>query len=236
MPAVPPSAPTEVEALFGRIAPVYDSFNFWLSLGQHQVWKAMTVDWSACQQGNRVLDVCCGTGDLTRRLAKQVGRAGQVVGLDFCSELLALAAQRQRQTYPHYSVQWLQGNALALPFADQSFDGATMGYGLRNVGNIPLALAELQRVLKVGKNVAILDFNHPRSPGMKSFQNWYLNHIVLAVADYFQVPEEYAYIQTSLDRFPPGHEQVKMAYNAGFSRVVHYEIAGGLMGVLVAQK
>ncbi|BFM39306.1 bifunctional demethylmenaquinone methyltransferase/2-methoxy-6-polyprenyl-1,4-benzoquinol methylase UbiE [Synechocystis sp. LKSZ1] len=236
MPAVSPPTPTEVEALFGRIAPVYDSFNFWLSLGQHQVWKAMTVGWSACQQGDQVLDVCCGTGDLTQRLAKQVGLSGQVVGLDFCSELLALAAQRHRQTYPQYSVQWLQGDALALPFADQSFDGATMGYGLRNVGDIPQALTELQRVLKVGKKVAILDFNHPRAPWMQRFQDWYLNQIVLAVAGYFRVPEEYAYIQASLDRFPPGQEQVKMAYNAGFSRVVHYEIAGGLMGVLVAQK
>jgi len=236
MSVVSPPTATAIASLFGRIAPVYDSLNFWLSLGQHQVWKAMTVGWSDCQEGDQVLDVCCGTGDLTRQLAKRVGLSGQVVGLDFCPELLAIAAQQQQQTYPQYPVQRQQGDALALPFPDHFFDGATMGYGLRNVGNIPQALAELQRVLKTGKTVAILDFNHPRAAWIKSFQDYYLNHIVLTVADYCQVAEEYAYIQGSLDRFPSGQEQVKLAYSAGFSRVVHYEIAGGLMGVLVARK
>jgi demethylmenaquinone methyltransferase/2-methoxy-6-polyprenyl-1,4-benzoquinol methylase len=230
------TANTDVQAIFDRIAPVYDSMNHWLSLGQHHIWKAMTVKWSGCQAGDQALDVCCGSGDLTQQLGKRVGPQGQVFGLDFSTQQLAIAAQRnQALSYP-LPIQWLQGNALDLPFPDQTFDCVTMGYGLRNVPDIPAALTELQRVLKVGKKVAILDFNHPSSACVKGFQSWYLDNIVVATARYFQVTEEYAYIYPSLERFPSGSQQVQLAYQAGFSQAVHYAIAGGLMGVLVAQK
>ncbi len=230
-----PSA-TDVKAIFARIAPVYDPINGWLSLGQQQVWKAMTVAWSGCHVGDLALDVCCGTGDLSQRLAKTVGPNGQVIGLDFCPELLTIAAQRQPRSSTQATVQWQEGDALALPFSGDSFDCATMGYGLRNVGDIPQALRELHRVLKPGARVAILDFNRPTNTWVKDFQSWYLNTLVLPIADYFQVSEEYAYIQPSLDRFPLGSEQVKIALEQGFTKAVHYPIAGGLMGVLVAQK
>lgn len=235
---IPMSAPppSEIQAIFDRIAPVYDDLNTWLSLGQHRVWKKMAVQWSGCQAGHRVLDVCCGSGDLTFLLGQRVGSQGQVFGLDFSSQQLAIAQHRHQKQYPRRHIQWLQGNALELPFADQSFDSATMGYGLRNVPHIPQALEELQRVLKKGAKVAILDFNHPPQAWMKTFQRWYLANIVVPTANYFQVTEEYAYIFPSLERFPTAPEQIRLAKAAGFSQVVHYAIAGGLMGVLVAQK
>ncbi|MFM7191940.1 MAG: bifunctional demethylmenaquinone methyltransferase/2-methoxy-6-polyprenyl-1,4-benzoquinol methylase UbiE [Microcystaceae cyanobacterium] len=228
--------PNEIQAIFDRIAPVYDDLNAWLSLGQHRVWKKMAVRWSACQAGHTALDVCCGSGDLAFLLGQQVGSQGQVFALDFSAQQLAIAQARHQRQYPRRNIQWLQGNALELPFADQTFDSATMGYGLRNVPHIPQALAELHRVLKKGAKVAILDFNHPSQVWMKAFQRWYLANIVVPTANYFQVTEEYAYIFPSLERFPPGPEQIQLAKAAGFSQVVHYGIAGGLMGVLVAQK
>lgn len=231
------SAP-EVQALFARIAPVYDDFNFWLSLGLHRVWKKMTVSWSGAQPGQRALDVCCGTGDLTQLLAEKVGSRppAQVIGVDFCPQLLAIAAQRIRQRPSLGHIQWQVGDALALPFPDNSFDCATMGYGLRNVKDISQALAELRRVLKVGSKVAILDFHRPRQTLGRQFQSWYLENVVVPWAEHFQMRDEYKYIQPSVDRFPSGTEQVKLAQSVGFSQVVHYEIAGGMMGVLVAQK
>lgn len=228
--------PDEIKAIFARIAPQYDQFNFWLSLGQHQVWKAMTVKWSGARPGDRLLDVCCGSGDLAFQGAKTVGITGQVVGLDFCAELLAIAAQRQQQQYSQLSLQWQQGDALNLPFPDHSFDAATMGYGLRNVSYIPQALRELARVLKPNSKVAILDFHRPQNPLVQHFQRWYLANIVVPLAQQWQLTEEYAYLQPSLDRFPTGREQATLALKSGFSQAVYYPIANGLMGVLVAQK
>jgi ubiquinone/menaquinone biosynthesis methyltransferase len=230
----PPS--TEIQEIFDRIAPVYDQLNGWLSFGQHRVWKLMTVKWCNPKPGQKALDVCCGSGDLTQLLAKKVGSQGQVIGLDFSANLLAIAAQRISAQTPPFPIEWLEGDALNLPFEADTFDCATMGYGLRNVTDIPHALSELHRVLKPGGKVAILDFHHPSQDWMQLFQQWYLQTIVVPTANYFQVTEEYAYIYPSLERFPNGRNQVKLAYEAGFSQVIHYAIAGGLMGVLVAEK
>ena len=227
---------TDIQSLFARIAPRYDAFNFWLSLGQHQVWKAMTVKWTACRPDDRVLDVCCGSGDLAFLAAKQVGKTGEVVGVDFCPDLLAIAAHRQQQHFPGYHLRWQEGDALALPFANETFDGATMGYGLRNVLHIPKALQELARVLKPGKKVAILDFHRPQNAALQQFQRWYLANVVVPFAQQQNMTEEYAYLQPSLDRFPSGQEQVTLAKAAGFLHAVHYPIVNGMMGVLVAQK
>ena len=229
-------AATEIQEIFDRIAPVYDQLNAWLSFGQHRVWKLMTVKWCNPKSGQKALDVCCGSGDLTQLLAKKVGSQGHVIGLDFSANLLAIAAQRISSQTPPLPIEWLEGDALNLPFEADIFDCATMGYGLRNVTDIPLALSELRRVLKPGGKVAILDFHHPNQAWIQLFQQWYLQTIVVPTANYFQVTEEYAYIYPSLERFPKGRHQVKLAYEAGFSQVVHYAIAGGLMGVLVAEK
>ncbi|WP_448561078.1 bifunctional demethylmenaquinone methyltransferase/2-methoxy-6-polyprenyl-1,4-benzoquinol methylase UbiE [Trichothermofontia sp.] len=243
-PEPPPSDPPlaedrtahRVQAIFNQIAPCYDALNDWLSLGLHRVWKQMTVNWCAAQQGDICLDVCCGSGDLTLLLAKQVGRTGQVYGLDFAAGQLAIARQRHERTAPHLPIQWFQGDALALPFPEQHFDAVTLSYGLRNVLDIPRSLREVYRVLKPGAKAAILDFNHPQSPQMQTFQAWYLHAIVVPVAQYWGLGEEYAYIAPSLARFPTGAEQVQMAKAAGFSAAVHYPITGGLMGVLVATR
>jgi demethylmenaquinone methyltransferase/2-methoxy-6-polyprenyl-1,4-benzoquinol methylase len=169
-------------------------------------------------------------------LAKQVGGTGRVIGLDFASQQLAIARQRQMLYYPPLSIDWFEGDALELPFEDNYFDCATMGYGLRNVINIPLCLQELHRVLKPGAKAAILDFHHPQSSSMRVFQQWYLQNIVVPTARHFEMTEEYAYIAPSLERFPTGTEQVKLASQAGFAFATHYPLAGGTMGVLVLTK
>ena len=223
----------DVQVLFDRIAPIYDQLNDWLSLGLHRVWKQMAVKWCQPPTGGVCLDVCCGSGDLARLLAKAVGTDGQVYGLDFSTEQLAIAQQRTLASQP---ITWVEGDALALPFEANHFDGITMGYGLRNVMDIPTSLRELYRVLKPGARVAILDFNRPVDPTQQAFQRWYLDQLVVPLASQFGVREEYAYIFPSLERFPTGPEQVALARQAGFSEVVHYAIAHNLMGVLVATK
>ncbi len=230
-----PTAPTaeQVQSLFNRIAPAYDDLNLWLSLGQHRIWKQMAVQWSGTKPGHTCLDLCCGSGDLALLLARQVKPTGQVVGLDFAEAQLAIAAQRS----PHLpQIRWQQADALAIPFADQTFDAITMGYGLRNVTDIPACLREIHRVLRLGGRAAILDFNHPENALVEGFQQWYLQTIVIPAAKNLGLTEEYAYLVPSLARFPTGAEQAKLARKAGFTEAVHYAIAAGMMGVLVLTK
>jgi demethylphylloquinol methyltransferase len=226
----------DVQALFDRIAPAYDRLNDWLSLGQHRIWKQMAAKWSKPQVGSVCLDLCCGSGDLARILARQVGATGRVYGVDFSRAQLAIAQQRTSQSFQPLAVNWVEGDALNLPFEADQFDAATMGYGLRNVSDIPGSLKELQRVMKPGAKVAILDFHRPRNPQLRSFQQWYLDKIVVPAAENLGLRDEYAYIGPSLDRFPTGDEQIELAYQAGFTDVVHYAIASGMMGILVATK
>ncbi|NJM98118.1 MAG: bifunctional demethylmenaquinone methyltransferase/2-methoxy-6-polyprenyl-1,4-benzoquinol methylase UbiE [Phormidesmis sp. RL_2_1] len=223
-----------IRQLFNRIAPQYDQMNQAMSLGLHRVWKQMAVDWSGATTGMACLDVCCGSGDVALLLARRVGQTGQVTGTDFAAQQLAIAAQRS----PHLQARlnWVEADALSLPFADSSFDAATMAYGLRNLTDIPQGLQELHRVLKPGAKAAILDFHTPSHPIVSQFQRWYLNAIVVPTAERFELSEEYAYISPSVDRFPLGTEQVALAQASGFSQAVHYPIAGGMMGVLVATR
>ncbi|MEL6581071.1 MAG: bifunctional demethylmenaquinone methyltransferase/2-methoxy-6-polyprenyl-1,4-benzoquinol methylase UbiE [Cyanobacteria bacterium J06621_12] len=229
-------AASEIREIFDRIAPVYDRLNDRLSFGQHRIWKLMTVKWCKAKLGDHALDVCCGSGDLALQLAKQVGEKGQVTGLDFACEQLAIAKQRQMSKCPTVPMNWLEGDALALPFSDNHFDCATMGYGLRNVTDIPLSLQELLRVIKPGAKAAILDFHRPDAGYMQLFQSWYLANIVVPTASDMGLKEEYAYINPSLERFPTGKEQIQLAKTAGFSQAVHYPLMGGMMGILVLTK
>lgn len=234
--AVNQTSSEQIQSLFNRIAPVYDQLNDWLSLGQHRIWKQMAVKWSDAALGGTCLDVCCGSGDLARLLARRVGPMGQVTGVDFAPAQLAIAKQRAESSFPPLAIDWVEGDALNLPFAENHFDAATMGYGLRNVTNILGSLKELHRVLKPGAKVAILDFHRPSQAILQSFQQWYLATIVVPAAQQLGLTEEYAYIAPSLDRFPIGAEQVELANQAGFQDVIHYAIAGGMMGILVATK
>lgn len=222
----------EIQALFNRIAPAYDQLNDWLSLGQHRVWKQMAVAWSGASAGSVCLDICCGSGDLARLLAR---RGAEVYGLDFSAAQLAVAEQRRQATVQPLAITWVEGDALNLPFADSYFDAATMGYGLRNLTDIPRGLSELYRVLKPGAKAALLDFHQPSSSLVQQFQQWYLNTVVVPLAESLGLKQEYAYIMPSLDRFPNGAKQVEMACQAGFT-ATHYPIASGMMGVLVVQK
>jgi demethylmenaquinone methyltransferase/2-methoxy-6-polyprenyl-1,4-benzoquinol methylase len=224
---------TQIRAIFDRIAPVYDQMNEWLSLGQHRIWKQMTVKWSHAKAGDTCLDLCCGSGDLALRLGQRVGHTGHVYGVDFSPAQLAIARQRAQRQCSSAPITWIEADVLNLPFADNQFDAATMGYGLRNVTDITRSLKELHRVLKPGARAAILDFHRPSNTQLRTFQQWYLQNIVVTLAQHLGLSAEYAYINPSLDRFPIGKEQVELARQAGFATATHYPIANGMMGVLV---
>lgn len=226
----------EIRTIFNRIAPVYDQLNDWLSLGQHRIWKEMAVKWSEAKPGDTCLDLCCGSGDLALRLARHVGVQGKVYGVDFSPNLLINARLRAKMQYPQPPITWVEADVLNLPFEDNQFAAATMGYGLRNVTDIQRSLKELHRVLKPKAKAAILDFHRPKNSQIRAFQQCYLDNLVVPLADYLGVKEEYAYISPSLDRFPIGEEQIELARQVGYATATHYPIANGMMGMLVLSK
>ncbi|HIK36641.1 MAG: bifunctional demethylmenaquinone methyltransferase/2-methoxy-6-polyprenyl-1,4-benzoquinol methylase UbiE [Geminocystis sp.] len=228
------SSPSQIQHMFDRIAPVYDLLNDWLSLGLHRVWKQMTVNWSNPDPAGIAIDLCCGTGDLTFLLAKKI-KKGKVIGVDFSPRLLAVAREKARRR-GYDKIEWLEADVLKLPFPDNSIDCITMGYGLRNVVDIPAGMREIWRVLKPGKKAAILDFHRPDNGWLAAAQQWYLENIVVTAASFFGNQQDYAYIHPSIKRFPNGKQQIAIAKQIGFSQQTHYPLMGGMMGVLVLTK
>ncbi|KAF6989475.1 unnamed protein product [Triticum aestivum] len=232
------SAADERQALFSRIAPVYDHLNDVLSLGQHRTWKRICVSWSMAKRGDRVLDLCCGSGDLAFLLSQKVGLDGEVVGVDFSGQQLQTAASRQDQRWKacYKNIKWIEGDALDLPFTDHYFDAVTVGYGLRNVVDKPKAMQEILRVLKPGSRASVLDFNKSSSFFTASLQSWAIDNVVVPLASSYGLTEEYKYLKSSISQYLTGEELEKLATEAGFSSAKHYELGGGLMGNLVATR
>jgi len=224
------------QELFDTISPVYDELNDRFSFGLHRVWKRMAVKWSGASLGDTVLDSCCGSGDLARILSDAVGSNGRVVGLDFSKDMLADAASRSKTSGGGGGgIEWVQGDALDLPYPNDYFDAATMGYGLRNVSDIPKALQELNRVLRPECSVAILDFNNSSNEFVDGVQSFFLDMLVVPAAEEKGVGDEYRYLRPSIKNYPNGTSLERIARSAGFEEARYYEIGLGLMGVLVCK-
>jgi ubiquinone/menaquinone biosynthesis methyltransferase len=232
-----PAEPEAVQQLFDTIAPRYDLLNDLLSLGLHRLWKRQAVAFLAPRPGQRLLDLCCGTGDLALLLAQRVRPGGLVLGLDAAAAPLALAARRAA-AQPWLPLQWRQADALATGLPDGWADGAVIAYGLRNLADPAAGLRELRRLLGPGSRAAVLDFNRPDPAATAAdqfaaaFQRLYLRSLVVPAAARFGLAEQYAYLESSLARFPLAADQERLARAAGFSQARHRPLAGGLMGLL----
>jgi len=232
-----PGDPAAVRELFEAIAPRYDLLNDSLSLGLHRLWKRQAVLRLQPRPGQRLLDLCCGTGDLALLLAERVRPGGLVLGIDAAEAPLQLARRRAART-PWLPLEWRQGDALATGLAAGWADGAVMAYGLRNLADPAAGLAELRRLLRPGGRAVVLDFNRPDPADgppaalVAAFQRLYLRQLVVPAARLFGLPEQYAYLEASLERFPTAAGQQDLARAAGFSQVRHLPLAGGLMGLL----
>ena len=186
----------KVNDLFGAIARRYDLINDLQSFGLHRLWKRRVVDLAAVRSGARALDLCCGTGDLALALA---GRGTQVTGLDFSAPMLSVAIERKRPD----DTLFIQGDAMNVPFPDNSFDAVTMGYGLRNLSSWETGLAEMQRVAKPGGRIVILEFGKPANALWRAL---YFTHLRCSVPLtgwlFCGNAQAYAYILESLKHYP----------------------------------
>jgi demethylmenaquinone methyltransferase/2-methoxy-6-polyprenyl-1,4-benzoquinol methylase len=202
--------------MFDRIAPVYDVMNRVMTGGLDLRWRRLAAE-SAVRSGDRVLDAACGTGDLA--IADLKAGAGAVTGLDFSEKML----ERARAKQP--SIEWVQGDMLALPFADETFDAATVGFGVRNVENLELGLRELRRVLRPGGRLAILEITQPRG-ALRPFYSLWFDRVVPLLGKVLPGGDAYTYLPASVKRFPTAERLAEMLREAGFADV-RFKLMGG---------
>jgi demethylmenaquinone methyltransferase/2-methoxy-6-polyprenyl-1,4-benzoquinol methylase len=215
--------------MFDRISGRYDAMNSVMSAGLHHRWRARTADVAGVAAGDAALDVCCGTGDLALELRRRVGPAGRVVGLDFSAPMLELAARKS--VAAGAEVEWVEGNALELPFDDASFDAATVGFGVRNVADVSRGIHEMARVVRPGGRVAILEITTPQRPPLKWFYSVWFDRIVPLLGTVAGDREAYTYLPSSVRRFPPAHELAALMHEAGLRDVRYVILAGGIVAI-----
>jgi len=191
----------KVRQLFDRIAANYDTTNNVISLGSHKKWRKKTMQQLALEPGGKVLDLCCGTGDWTIALAQAVGSTGAVVGLDFSSEMLAIAKTKLAAANIFSQVTLLQGDAMKLPFADNSFDVVTIGFGLRNVPDAAQVLREMQRVVVPGGMIACLETSQPENRLIYPFWQLYFKLMPLIAKLKHNDKQDYVYLQQTTQHF-----------------------------------
>jgi demethylmenaquinone methyltransferase/2-methoxy-6-polyprenyl-1,4-benzoquinol methylase len=206
--------------MFDRIAPVYDSMNRLMTAGLDRRWRRETAA-AVVQPGDRVLDVCCGTGDLALA-AQQAG--AKVTGLDFSEPML----ERARAKAPE--LDWVSGDALVLPFEDGSFDAVTIGFGLRNLADAERGLNEMRRVLTAGGRVGILEITRPRGVLAPFYRLWFDGVIPLA-GKVLPGGSAYSYLPASVRRFPDPQALVKLMDEAGFDEIRWRLFAGGIVAL-----
>ncbi|MFC6259326.1 demethylmenaquinone methyltransferase [Levilactobacillus fujinensis] len=212
----------KVQQIFDHIAPQYDQMNSVISLGTHRIWRKNVMQAMTINPGDFALDLCCGTGDWTLALANAVGPAGHVVGLDFSEVMLTQATAKVRAAKREDRITLRQGDAMQLPYPDNSFNVVTIGFGLRNVPDANQVLREMTRVVKPGGQVVCLETSQPTNPIVHAGWQLYFGHLVplmgRVVAHHYQA---YNYLQQSTHHFVSVDELAAMFREAGLVKV-HY--------------
>jgi len=210
--------------MFDRIAPVYDAMNRTMTAGLDRRWRRLTAE-AVVRPGDVVLDACCGTGDLAIACVRAGGR---VTGLDFSERML----ERARRKAPE--LDWVSGDLLSLPFADASFDAATVGFGVRNVDDLQRSLRELRRVLRDGGQVAILEITRPRGL-LAPFYRFWFDGVVPLLGKLLPGGAAYSYLPASVRRFPRPDDLAALIAAAGFADVRYRTFAGGIVALHTAK-
>ncbi len=217
-----------VHGVFSNVASKYDVMNDVMSAGIHRVWKDAMMDWLAPRQGQRLLDVAGGTGDIAFRFLKRAGRAEAVV-LDMTEPMLIEGRKRAEAEALSDRLDWTVGDAMALPFEDNSFDVYTISFGIRNVTRIPDALSEAYRVLRPGGRLMVLEFSQlPNELMQKAYDVYSFNVIPRMGKLIANDSESYQYLVESIRKFPNQDAFAGMIRNAGFEQVNYRNMTFGV--------
>ncbi|MBA3821263.1 MAG: ubiquinone/menaquinone biosynthesis methyltransferase [Deltaproteobacteria bacterium] len=215
----------QVRAMFDRIAQVYDLMNAVMTAGLHHRWRTRAADLAMLGPGGRALDVACGTGDLAVELVRRVGPSGQVVGSDFSEPMLERARRKSAE------VRWEWANALELPYPDDGFDAATVGFGARNFSDLDRGLAEMARVVRPGGRVVVLEITVPQRPPLSTFFSIWFDRVVPALGRVAGDPDAYAYLPSSVKRFPAPDVLAGRMAASGLTDVRWILTAGGIIAL-----
>lgn len=225
-----------VHKVFEKISDNYDKMNSVISFQQHIKWRKDTMKRMDVKPGSKALDVCCGTGDWTIALAEAVGPSGEVNGLDFSQNMLNVGIEKVK-SMGLKQVNLIHGNAMELPFPDNSFDYVTIGFGLRNVPDYLQVLKEMHRVVKPGGIAVCLETSQPTLPGYKQLFYFYFKFIMPMFGKLFAKSyQEYSWLQESARDFPGMKELAGMFETAGFKEVFYKPYSGGAAAVHIGYK
>jgi demethylmenaquinone methyltransferase / 2-methoxy-6-polyprenyl-1,4-benzoquinol methylase len=211
-----------VQRMFDRIAPVYDAMNRVMTAGLDRRWRRITIE-QTVRAGDRTLDACCGTGDLAIGAR---GAGADVVGLDFSERML----ERARRKAP--GLEFVQGDVLALPFDDASFDSAVVGFGVRNVEDLDACLRELRRVLRSDGRLGILEITTPTGRLAPFYRVWF-DRVVPLMGKLLPGGAAYTYLPASVRRFPTPDGLAERLEASGFRDVRYRTFAGGIVALHV---
>jgi demethylmenaquinone methyltransferase/2-methoxy-6-polyprenyl-1,4-benzoquinol methylase len=213
-------APEAVRTMFDRVAPVYDAMNVVMTAGLDGGWRAETAR-AAVRPGDRVLDVCCGTGDLA---LAALDAGGRVTAVDFSGRMLERARRKSAE------VEWVRADALTLPFDAAAFDAVTIGFGLRNVEDVDRGLAELRRVLRPAGRIGVLDVTQPRGL-LRHFYALWFDRLIPLLGHAIPGGDAYTYLPASVRRFPAAPALAERVRRAGFEDVRYRRFAGGIVAL-----
>lgn len=221
--------------MFAGIAGRYDLLNHLLSGNTDKRWRRLVVKRlrATLREGARVLDVACGTGDLALALS-DAGQA-RVIGVDFCRPMLEIAARKADGLKPQ--ILFVEGDALKLPFADESFDAVTIAFGLRNLASVGEGLREMRRVLKPGGQLAVLEFSSPVVPGFRTLFRFYFKRVLPFIGGIISGSRgAYEYLPDSVSRFPDQKRLAALMREAGFVGVEYENLTGGIAALHMARR
>jgi demethylmenaquinone methyltransferase/2-methoxy-6-polyprenyl-1,4-benzoquinol methylase len=215
----------QVRAMFDRIARVYDRMNSVMTVGLDQRWRERAADLANLRPGDRALDVATGTGDLAIALKRRAGPDGEVIGSDFSEGMLELARAKAGDV----DFEW--GNALELPYDDDSFDAATVGFGARNFSDLARGLQEMTRVVRPGGRVVVLEITTPERPPLSWFFRLWFDRLVPLLGRVAGDPDAYTYLPSSVRRFPNARGLAAAMTAVGLVRVRWVLTAGGIIAI-----
>ena len=227
---------SKVQGMFAEIAPRYDFVNRMLSGGIDTWWRRITVKRAPPPSEGSILDVCTGTGDLALTYAVKAASQVHVVGSDFCKPMLDRGIEKSAAR--NVPVEWIEADAMNLPFPDSSFDLVTVAFGLRNIAETDRGLAEMARVCKRGGRLAILEFSLPKNWFIRKSYLWYFRNVLPRIGNTIahNHSDAYTYLNQSVEEFPSGEALASLIKKAGFARVDQYPLTLGIATLSIATK
>ena len=229
---------TYIHNVFSAIARRYDFLNTLLSMGRDRSWRRFTARVSEITPGNNVLDVCTGTGELALAYADAIDNGRPVIGTDFCFEMLAIGKEKVEKQGRSHDFVAIEADTLRLPFADDTFDVVSAGFGIRNVANLELGIREMARVAVRGGRVVILEFTQPSTPVFRNLHFWYFKKVLPVVGNLISRNKDdaYGYLPESVIHFPNCEQLKAIMEGCGLTDVRFYQRTLGIVAIHVGRK